>query len=106
MRFYFENEIFIIKRKPTEVVYRYTKDGEKVRVSKRTGNVIPIPPEAESTIDYKKKSEYKPGAKDTEPAHTLEQTFVPRYKTFEQELTEIYCNDDESKKERAPTIIY
>jgi hypothetical protein len=77
-----------------------------VRVSKRTGNIIPIPAEAEATIDYKKKSEYTPGEKDTEPVQVVDKTFVPRYKTFEQELTEIYCNDDESKKERAPTFIY
>ncbi len=46
-------------RKPCETAYRYTADGERVRVSKRTGQIIPIPPDAESTVDYKSKRTYK-----------------------------------------------
>ncbi len=45
--------------KPCEVEHRFTEAGEKVRVSKRTGQVIPIPPDAEETADYAKKSAYK-----------------------------------------------
>ena len=48
-----------LNRKPCDVVYRFTEDGEKVRVSKRTGQIIPIPPDAEETVDYAKKSAYK-----------------------------------------------
>jgi large subunit ribosomal protein L24 len=40
-------------------VFRYTEKGEKVRVSKRTGQIIPVPPDAEATVDYAKKSAYK-----------------------------------------------
>lgn len=30
-------------RKPTEVEWKYTEEGEKVRVSVRTGRIIPKP---------------------------------------------------------------
>ena len=40
-------------------MFRYTEKGEKVRVSKRTGQIIPVPPDAEATVDYAKKSAYK-----------------------------------------------
>jgi hypothetical protein len=39
-------------------VWRYLNNGDKVRVSKRTGRIIPVPDEAYSTIDYVKKSLY------------------------------------------------
>ncbi len=45
--------------KPCEVEHRFTEAGERVRVSKRTGQVIPVPPDAEETADYAKKSAYK-----------------------------------------------
>ncbi|XP_069138796.1 large ribosomal subunit protein uL24m-like [Argopecten irradians] len=48
-------------RKPTEFEWRYTEDGEKVRVSKRTGRIIPIPQDVEDKIalDTGSKSTYK-----------------------------------------------
>lgn len=30
-------------RKPTEVEWRYTEEGERVRVSLRSGRIIPLP---------------------------------------------------------------
>lgn len=45
--------------------WRYTEDGERVRVSVRTGRVIPIPKLAEETPDYKTKVTYKEQDKDT-----------------------------------------
>lgn len=45
-------------RKGTQVEWRYTEQGEKVRVSKRTGHIIPIPVSATETIDYKTKAGY------------------------------------------------
>ena len=45
-------------RKPTTVEWRYTEQGERVRISKRTGLEIPIPKNAEETIDYKARSGY------------------------------------------------
>lgn len=37
---------FLSRRKPTRIEHRWTDDGTKVRVSKRSGSVIPTPPEA------------------------------------------------------------
>ncbi|KAI0981857.1 hypothetical protein GJ496_007361 [Pomphorhynchus laevis] len=44
---------------PCEVEWRYTEAGDKVRVSKRTERIIPIPKQAEETIDYKTKESYQ-----------------------------------------------
>lgn len=44
--------------KPTDAVYRFTVEGVNVRVSKRTGQIIHIPPQADATADYEKKSAY------------------------------------------------
>lgn len=45
--------------KSTEVEWRYTEEGEKVRVSTRTGRIIPLSIILEETKDYKTKSSYK-----------------------------------------------
>lgn len=50
---------------PLQVEWRYTEEGEKVRVSTRTGRIIPIPKLAEETPDYKTKSTYAEQDKDT-----------------------------------------
>jgi hypothetical protein len=46
-------------RKSSAIEWRYTVAGEKVRVSVRTGRIIPIPKAAEETYDYKTKATYK-----------------------------------------------
>ncbi|XP_039276995.1 probable 39S ribosomal protein L24, mitochondrial [Nilaparvata lugens] len=43
---------------PVGVEWRYTEEGERVRVSKRTGRIIPIPVQAEETLDYKTRGTY------------------------------------------------
>lgn len=75
-----------------------------MRVSNRTGSVIPLPPEAEATEDYAKKSDYKPTDKDTKPADLVKATFVPVYKSFEQDLMDHYNIKD--TRQRAPTYVY
>lgn len=35
--------LFSLPRKPTEVQWRYTEEGERVRVSLRTGRILPLP---------------------------------------------------------------
>ncbi|KZS02221.1 39S ribosomal protein L24, partial [Daphnia magna] len=44
--------------KGTKVEWRFTEQGEKVRVSKRTGHIIPVPISASETIDFKAKAGY------------------------------------------------
>lgn len=74
--------------KPTKIEWRFTEEGKRVRVSVRTGRIIPIPLTAEETYDYKTKSTYVEQPKDT-PAKALERiTFVPKLMTFEQDIME------------------
>ena len=44
--------------KPTDIDFRFTEAGEKVRVSKRTGRIIPIPVVDSDSRDYKTKDSY------------------------------------------------
>ncbi|XP_055713159.1 probable 39S ribosomal protein L24, mitochondrial [Phlebotomus papatasi] len=70
----------------TEIEWRYTEEGDKVRVSTRTGRIVPIPKEQEETHDYKSKGTYIEKAKDT-PAKVVEEiTFKPSLQTFEMEI--------------------
>nr|CAG4641904.1 EOG090X0ADH [Eurycercus lamellatus] len=73
-------------RKGTQVEWRYNEQGEKVRVSKRTGHIIPIPLSAMETIDYKTKAGYPEQDKDTLAVDVAAQTYVPQIRTFEMDL--------------------
>lgn len=66
--------------------WRYTEEGEKVRVSLRTGRIIPLPKSMEETIDYKSKKAYIEREKDTVAAVASEITFEPTLQTFEMEI--------------------
>lgn len=70
----------------TAIEWRYTESGDHVRVSLRTGRIIPIPHSSEETIDYKSKSTYKEHPKDTMPDDAAEITFKPELKTFEMDI--------------------
>ncbi|GAB6018986.1 39S ribosomal protein L24, mitochondrial [Chamberlinius hualienensis] len=72
--------------KPTKIEWRYTEDGERVRVSVRTGRIIPIPLKSEETIDYKTKGTYKEQPKDTRSEDITAITFNPSLRTFEMEI--------------------
>ena len=45
-------------RKPCRVKYKFTESGEKVRISRRTGSVIPKSPELRERRDFKSRSGY------------------------------------------------
>lgn len=66
--------------------FRLTENGERVRVSIRTGRIIPMPTMALETIDYKSKSTYKEQPKDTEGSVVTEITFEPKLCTFEMDI--------------------
>lgn len=72
----------------TDFEWRYLEDGSHVRVSLRTGRVIPIPASAEATIDYKSKNTYVDAVKDTSPEAASAITYKPKLLTFEMELME------------------
>ena len=76
--------------KATEVEWRYTEDGERVRISMRSGKIMPIPSEAFSTIDYKTPQGYgEDPIKDTKAEDVEEVTFEPKLCTFEMEIMKL-----------------
>ncbi|XP_036693331.1 39S ribosomal protein L24, mitochondrial [Balaenoptera musculus] len=75
-----------VDRKPTEVEWRFTEAGERVRVSTRSGRIIPKPefPRADGIIP----ETWIDGPKDTSVEDALEKTYVPSLKTLEEEVME------------------
>ncbi|XP_047461839.1 probable 39S ribosomal protein L24, mitochondrial isoform X2 [Mugil cephalus] len=73
-------------RKPTEIEWKYTEEGEKVRVSLRTGRIIPKP--IFERRDGIVPQQWKDGPKDTSTEDALEKTYVPSLKTLEEEVME------------------
>ncbi|XP_063630453.1 large ribosomal subunit protein uL24m [Cydia splendana] len=89
--------------KPTEVEWRYTEEGEKVRVSAASSRIIPIPKAAEETIDYKSKELYlENDEKDTKTDDVTKITFQPRLATFEMDVMESLG----IKEDRVPARTY
>lgn len=75
-----------VDRKPTEIEWRFTEAGERVRVSTRSGRIIPKPefPRADGIVP----ETWTDGPKDTSVEDALERTYVPRLKTLEEEVME------------------
>ncbi|XP_056157826.1 probable 39S ribosomal protein L24, mitochondrial [Lampris incognitus] len=73
-------------RKPTEVEWKFTEEGDRVRVSLRTGRIIPKP--IVQRRDGIVPEQWKDGPKDTNPEDTLERTYLPSLKTLEEEVME------------------
>ncbi|XP_075454499.1 large ribosomal subunit protein uL24m [Ascaphus truei] len=73
-------------RKPTEVEWRYTEEGERVRVSLSTGRIIPKPVEQRS--DGIIPEQWTDGPKDTSVEDALDRTYIPSLKTFQEEIME------------------
>jgi len=71
---------------PTEVEWRYTEGGERVRVSVRTGRLLPIPILDEETPQYKTKDTYIEQPKDTVSEDVMENTFKPSLATFDMAI--------------------
>jgi len=63
-------------RQATSIEWRYTEDGRHVRVSVRSGRIIPIPVSSQETIDYKVPQLYQEQAKDTTKADVEKITFA------------------------------
>ncbi|GAU96799.1 hypothetical protein RvY_08187 [Ramazzottius varieornatus] len=70
----------------TEIEWRYTEQGERVRVSKRTGRIIPKPMVAQETYEFKSRATYRDEPKDTLKKEVTEVTFKPSLLTFEQDI--------------------
>ncbi|XP_072840347.1 large ribosomal subunit protein uL24m [Pogona vitticeps] len=74
-------------KQPTEVEWRYTEEGTRVRVSLRTGRIIPKP--IEEREDGIIPEQWIDGPKDTPAKEALEKTYVPSLKTFQEEIMEL-----------------
>ncbi|XP_003937902.1 large ribosomal subunit protein uL24m [Saimiri boliviensis] len=75
-----------VDRKPTEIHWRFTEAGERVRVSARSGRIIPKPefPRADGIVP----ETWTDGPKDTSVEDALERTYVPSLKTLQEEVME------------------
>jgi len=86
----------------TPIEWRYTEDGQHVRVSVRSGRIIPIPVSSEETIDYKIPRLYNEQPKDTTKADVEKITFEPALKTFEMDI----MDEMGIKEDRVPKKFY
>ncbi|VDN14503.1 unnamed protein product [Dibothriocephalus latus] len=93
---------------PCQAVWRYDTKGNRVRVSARTGHLLPLPVAARILDDLTDPETVEAGDKDTPAEVVAKQTvdFVstPRLETFEEELTRLYAPLD--KRKRFPTYWY
>jgi len=70
-----------------EVEWQYTEEGNRVRMTVKTGTEIPIPSAAYKTIDYESKDNYKAHPeKDTVPKVVEKITYEPSLATFEMDI--------------------
>merc|ERR1719357_573589 len=71
----------------TDVEWRYSEAGERVRVAVKSGTDIPVPTKSLETLDYKMPAEYKANEfKDTAPKVVEEITYEPTLGTFEMDV--------------------
>ncbi|KAL8606336.1 hypothetical protein ACOMHN_050816 [Nucella lapillus] len=85
--------------KGTTVQWRYTEEGERVRVSVRTGRILPMTNVAlDETEDMVVKSGYAEQEWDTKEAEVHKVTFKPTLSTFEQDILKRMNIQDDRKK--------
>ncbi|CAK9804827.1 Probable 39S ribosomal protein L24, mitochondrial [Anthophora quadrimaculata] len=88
--------------KGTPIEWRYTEEGDFVRVSTRTGKIIPIPKSSQETVDYKAPELYAEQPKDTVTNDVKELTFEAKLKTFEMDIMDTMG----IKEDRVPKKYY
>ena len=76
-----------VDEKMTEVEWRHTEAGERIRVAVRSDTELPIPSQALETIDYKTPAGYQENKeKDTVAADVEAITYEPTLSTFEMDI--------------------
>ena len=70
--------------KPSDVVYKFSEDGKRLRVCAESGRVIPKPPPERT--DWKARSAVKEGELDTKSDHVQQYTYVPSLLYFHEEV--------------------
>jgi len=72
---------------PTDTEWRFTEKGDRVRVSLRTGRIIPLPSGAKELDDFINPLTYvESDTKDTKEDELVEVTFRPKLCTFEEDI--------------------
>uniref|UniRef100_A0A2C9KDT2 Large ribosomal subunit protein uL24 C-terminal domain-containing protein n=2 Tax=Biomphalaria TaxID=6525 RepID=A0A2C9KDT2_BIOGL len=90
---------------PTQIEWRYDEDGNRVRVSLRTGRVIPISKKAlDLTEDFVDKNDYIEQTWDTKEKELIKVTFKPVVLSFEEDIMKS-MGIVETRK-RAPNFYY
>jgi ribosomal protein L24 len=84
-------------KRVTTIKWKFDEEGKEVRVSERTGRIIPIPLEAFSTADYKSPEAYVEKEKDTDPDEVQKVTFQPKLKTFEMDIMDEFGIEEKRK---------
>lgn len=72
----------------TEVEWRFTEEGEPVRVSTRTGRLVPLPEGYTETEDLVIPAHYSEGPKDTKDKELTATSYNPRLSTFAEDIME------------------
>ncbi|PVD20254.1 hypothetical protein C0Q70_20751 [Pomacea canaliculata] len=91
--------------KATKVQWRFTEEGQRIRVSLRSGRIIPLSKIAEDeTEDMVMKSAYTEQDWDTKADDLKKVTFKPALSTFEDDIKQLMGVKDPRK--RAPTFWY
>ncbi|KAL4235542.1 39S ribosomal protein L24 [Mactra antiquata] len=86
----------------TDFEWRYTEEGERVRVSIRSGRTIPIPKLHKDTwIDNVNSSFALAKTKNTTDANLQKVTFKPQRKTFEQDILDDNGIETKPRKNRS-----
>ncbi|XP_078485154.1 large ribosomal subunit protein uL24m [Ciona intestinalis] len=83
--------------KPVDVEFRVNENGQRVRVSVRSGYVIHWPPEI--LWDGTLKKEYECQDKDTTYENACEKTYKPTLDNWQDELKKIYKISDSPRRE-------
>lgn len=86
----------------TDFEWRYSEEGNHIRISLRTGREIPLPESAAETYDYKSPATYFEREKDTKAPEAEKITFFPKLKTFEMDIMETMG----IKEDRKPAKTY
>ncbi|CAG5130252.1 unnamed protein product, partial [Candidula unifasciata] len=90
---------------PTGVEWRYDADGNRVRVSLRSGRIIPMPRKAlDEAEDYVDKNDYIEQIWDTKEKELTKVTFQPVASSFEQDIMNSMGIKEDRK--RAPKFYY
>lgn len=86
----------------TDVEWRWTEKGERVRVSTRSGLIVPLPSGAQETEDFVMPNSYVECDRDTREKDVTEVTFQPKLCSFDEDIMESMG----IKEERKPGQVY